>query len=82
VKIVWTLRVDPAGAAGSIFRTETRAATTSPAARLKFRRYWSLVSPGVIWIRRVSLGLVKTEAERRARLVRADRQTPALQGSR
>jgi hypothetical protein len=39
---------------------------------VKFRRYWSLVSPGVVLIRRLSLGLVKTEAERRARDVRAE----------
>jgi hypothetical protein len=67
VKIVWTLRVDPAGHGESIFRTETRVATTSPGARAKFRRYWSLVSPGIVLIRRVSLGLVKTDAERRFR---------------
>jgi hypothetical protein len=67
VKIVWTLRADPVGAAESIFRTETRVATTSPSARLKFRRYWSLLSPGIVLIRRVSLGMVKADAERRAR---------------
>jgi hypothetical protein len=82
VKIAWTLRVDPVGAAESLFRTETRVATTSPAARLRFRRYWSLVSPGVVLIRRMSLGLVKSEAERRARDVRAEHPTAALEGSR
>jgi hypothetical protein len=67
VKIVWTLRCDPIGDAESVFRTETRVSTTSPAARAKFRRYWSLVSPGIILIRWMSLGPVKAEAERRAR---------------
>jgi len=66
VKIAWTLRADPLGATASIARTETRAATTDPAARAKFRRYWSLFSPGIGLIRRIALRLVKAEAERRA----------------
>jgi len=32
------------------------------------RRYWSLVSPGIIIIRAVTLQPVKREAERRARM--------------
>jgi hypothetical protein len=67
VKIVWTLRADPVGAADSIFRTETRVMTTDPAARTKFRRYWSFLSPGIILIRWISLGPLKAEVERRAR---------------
>lgn len=67
VKIAWTLRADPIGAEESIARTETRVATTDAAARRKFRRYWSLVSPGIVIIRRVALTLVRAEAERRAR---------------
>jgi hypothetical protein len=66
VKIVWTLRADPVGAAESIFRTETRVLTTDPAARAKFRRYWSFLSPGIILIRWACLGPLKAEAERRA----------------
>jgi hypothetical protein len=50
-----------------VFRTETRATTTDPVSRAKFRRYWAFLSPGIILIRRMSLGLVKREAERRAR---------------
>lgn len=65
VKIVWTLRCDRIGDAQSVFRTETRVSTTSPTARAKFRRYWSLVSPGIILIRWMSLGPLKAEAERR-----------------
>jgi hypothetical protein len=42
-------------------------ATTDPSARAKFRRYWVMVSPGVLLIRREMLRLVKREAERRAR---------------
>ena len=66
VKIVWTLRADPRGPGRSVFRTETRAVATSPDARARFRRYWAFVSPGVILIRRLSLGPLKTDAERRA----------------
>jgi hypothetical protein len=66
VKIVWTLRADAVGPAESIFRTETRAIATDPGARTKFRRYWSFLSPGTFLIRWMSLGPLKTEAERRA----------------
>jgi len=67
VKIVWTLRADPIGTTESLFRTETRVATTDPTARKRFRRYWSFVSPGIWLIRWASLGLVRKEAARRAR---------------
>jgi hypothetical protein len=66
VKIVWTLRADPIDATHSIFRTETRAVATDAEARRNFRRYWSLLSPGIILIRWMSLGPLKTDAERRA----------------
>jgi hypothetical protein len=67
VKIVWTLRADPVGESESIFRTETRVTTTDQTARTKFRRYWASFSPGIVLIRRVMLGLLKTDAGRRAR---------------
>jgi len=67
VKIIWTLRADAVGSTESIFRTETRAVGTDGEARKKFRRYWSLVSPGIIAIRSVMLPAVKAEAERRWR---------------
>jgi len=66
VKIAWTLRADPIGADASIFRTETRAVATDAAARAKFRRYWSFLSPGIILIRRASLKPLRADAERRA----------------
>jgi hypothetical protein len=72
VKIVWTLRADSLGAGESIFRTETRVVTTDPTARAKFRRYWSFMSPGIILIRRMLLGPLKADAERRARAAGAD----------
>jgi hypothetical protein len=67
VKIVWTLRADPAGAAASVFSTETRVIATDPAARARFRWYWSFFSPGMMLIRWASLLPLKREAERRAR---------------
>ena len=66
VKIVWTLRADPVGENESIFRHETRVATTDSAARAKFRRYWAQFSPGIKLIRWLLLPQVRTEAERRA----------------
>jgi hypothetical protein len=66
VKIAWTLRADPLGETQSIFRTETRAVCTSDDARVKFRRYWACVAPGVELMRLLTLGPVKREAERRA----------------
>jgi hypothetical protein len=71
VKIVWTLRADPSGTAGCIFRTETRAIATDAEARRRFRRYWSLVSPGIILIRVAMLPAVKAEAERRRQEIAA-----------
>jgi hypothetical protein len=69
VKIAWTLRADPTGPHDSIFRTETRAVATDAAARNKFRRYWSFLSPGIIAIRWLSLRPLKADAERRSRAV-------------
>ena len=66
VKIIWTLRADPISQSASMFRTETRVTTTDRTARAKFRWYWARFSPGIILIRRVLLGLLKTDAERRA----------------
>jgi len=67
VKILWTLRADPAAGDSSIFRTETRAVATDAGARRKFRRYWSVLSPGIIAIRLAMLLPLKADAERRAR---------------
>lgn len=65
VKIAWTLRADPVGPGASIFRSETRALATDPAARARFRTYWSLVAPGVWLIRRLSAAPMAADAERR-----------------
>lgn len=70
VKIVFTLAADPIDANTSLVRSETRVATTDAYARARFRRYWTLVSPGVRLIRRESMRLVRADAVRRARAVR------------
>ena len=67
VKIVWTLGADPLRPGASLARTETRVIATDRGARRKFRRYWSIFSPGIVLIRYVALRLTKREAERRAR---------------
>ena len=66
VKIAWTLRADPIGAHESVFRTETRVVTTDAAARAKFRWYWARFSPGIVLIRWLMLGSMRSKAERRA----------------
>ena len=65
-KIVWTLGVKPLGEKASVFRTETRVVTTDPESRSRFRRYWSVFSPGILLIRYETLRLVRREAERLA----------------
>jgi hypothetical protein len=64
-KIAVSVVAESIGPTESLFRTETRVMTTDPESRRRFRRYWSLVSPGVLLIRREMLRLVRREAERR-----------------
>ena len=70
VKIVWTLRADPVGFTASVFRTETRVATTDAEARRRFRWYWARFSPGIVLIRQLMLAPLKADAEQRARALR------------
>jgi len=65
VKIAVTLCADPVSPFQSKAWTETRVMTTDPVARARFRRYWSLVAPGAILIRKILLRNLKTEAEGR-----------------
>jgi hypothetical protein len=67
VKIIWTIEADSVGPLQSIARTQTRVQTTDPAARARFRTYWSKFSPGILVIRQQILAQIKAEAERRAR---------------
>jgi hypothetical protein len=73
-KIVWTLEVDPAGASRSVFRTQTRVATTDANARRRFRTFWRKISPGVVLVRQQALGLIQGDAERRAREAKRGRE--------
>ena len=73
VKIAWTLRADPITPTHTVFRSETRAVATDAAARAKFRRYWSFLSPGIIVIRWMTRRLVKAAAERRVHQMPAQR---------
>ena len=76
VKIAWTLRADPIDAESAVFRTETRAVATDHDARRRFRMYWSLASPGIWLIRRLSLRPLQYAAEHRWR--RQTRATASL----
>lgn len=67
VKIAWTLRSDPLDDRRARFHTETRVCTTDAEARQRFRKYWSLVAPGVELIRFAMLRPLKRAAEMRAR---------------
>jgi hypothetical protein len=64
-KIIWTLEAEPTGGETSVFRTETRAVTTDSDSRRRFRRYWAMVSPGVVLIRHEMLRQVRGEAAKR-----------------
>ena len=66
-KIVWNLAATPVDADHSLFFTETRVATTDGVSRDKFRRYWTVMSPGIVLIRRRSLRIVRSDAEQRYR---------------
>ena len=81
-KIAWTIRAEPLGLETSRFYTETRGATTDAEARKRFRRYWTMVSPGVRLIRRESLRLVRADAERRYRVDMDAESSPANEGAR
>ncbi len=62
-KIVLAIRVDEVSSEHCEARTETRVQTTDPISRARFRRYWALLSPGMVLIRRLLLQQVKNESE-------------------
>jgi hypothetical protein len=66
-KIVWNLAATPVDADHSLFFTETRVGTTDGVSRERFRRYWTVMSPGIVLIRRLSLRIVRSDAEQRYR---------------
>lgn len=61
-KIVWAIAVDSLGPGRSRIRTETRAATTDALSRARFRQYWSIYSPGIVWIRHEALRVIAKDA--------------------
>jgi hypothetical protein len=63
VKGAWNLRVEPAEGGTTRLSTETRMAYFSPAARRKFRLYWTLVGPFSGLIRRALLSGIRRRAE-------------------
>jgi hypothetical protein len=65
VKIAWTLEAEPLAPSLTRFRTQTRVLATDEGARRKFRRYWRIVSPGIVLIRLVMNRAVRREAEAR-----------------
>ncbi len=65
-RVAWNFALAPAPAGGTLLSTETRIRCADPAARRAFGRYWLLIRPGSGLLRRVVLGRVKREAERRS----------------
>jgi hypothetical protein len=65
-KIVWTLEADAVSEHESIARTRTRVKTTDPLARKRFRRYWAILSPGILLVHHEVLRLARQEATRLA----------------
>jgi hypothetical protein len=76
VKIIWNVRVVPLTEGRSLFSTQTRAVATDPVSRARFRKYWSLVSPGIHLIRAAMLPIVKADAEHRAHPLPGDELLP------
>ena len=62
-KIAFMIEAHPVSATTSVLGVETRVTTTDRKSRAKFRRYWSLVSPGVVAIRYEMLRQAKAVAE-------------------
>ncbi len=67
VKITTTWGATPLRSGACRFTLRTRVTTTDAIARRRFRRYWSLFSPGSLLIRSVGRYLIKGQAERQAR---------------
>jgi hypothetical protein len=78
VKIVVVIAATPVDDSTSVLRIETLVATTDSSARKRFRRYWSVFSPGILLIRPLALRAVKRDAEERYRNARRD---PALRST-
>ncbi len=64
VKVAFNIRVEPYGSGRALITTETRTAATDPTSLRRFARYWLLVGPFSALIRRLTLRIVKSDAER------------------
>lgn len=62
-KIIWTMEVDSLGPALTRLRTITRVHTTDATSARRFRRYWSITSPGIRLIRWQGLRVARRAAE-------------------
>jgi hypothetical protein len=63
-KLAVSFSVRPTESGGSMLRYEARTATTDRVARVRFRRYWRVIRPGVAIVMRRALTRIKREAER------------------
>ncbi len=77
VKVAFNIRVEPYGSGGALITTETRTAATDPASLRRFARYWMLAGPFSAPIRRLTLRIVKSDAERRPGLTSNSRPPDA-----
>lgn len=73
VKVAFNIRVEPYGSGRALITTETRTAATDPASLRRFARYWTLAGPFSALIRRLTLRIVKSAAERRPGLTTGTR---------
>jgi hypothetical protein len=71
VKITTAWGAMPLRSGACRFTLRTRVTTTDAIARRRFRRYWSLFSPGSLLIRYVGRSFIKGQAERQARSMTA-----------
>ena len=61
-KALWNFHLTSRPPRQTLLLTETRVQTFGPAARRKFRLYWSLVGPFSGWIRKEMLRLIRIQA--------------------
>jgi hypothetical protein len=69
VKILVTIGASPIDSGTSRLQIGTYVATTNPVARERFRRYWSVFSPGILLIRALALNTIRHDAEQRQRML-------------
>jgi hypothetical protein len=77
VKVAFNIRVEPYGSGRSLITTETRTAATDPTSLRRFSRYWLVVGPMSALIRRLTLGIAKSDAEQRSRVMTNTRPADA-----